>query len=178
MAAIRHSQRIAAMEAARKPVSSMIPRRVSDVAAVSPPCSPEPDPVRTVRISRVFFWTHHMRVKQRLVYKWSAELRVTGRCKIGRPGWLLAEADADVMEEFIRRVKQEHWRRILLKWQSTDTLHVEVHQSPSGVIDRARLFPHGMREVLSANAFCKDLQHVGLQEALKAGTGLEMDVKS
>ena len=177
-------KRLSAIKAAEKRASAikaaensvLTEKQAAVVAATAPASLPPPPPPSTVQISRVFFWTHHMRVKQLLVYKWSAELRVTGRCKIGRPGWLLAEADAMVMEEFVRRVKKEHWRRILLKWQSTDTLPIAPRRSPSKAVDASRFFPDGMREVSTANDFCTELRQVGLHEALEAGTGLEMKI--
>lgn len=37
-------------------------------------------------LSRSFFYCHHIRTKQARVYEWSAELRLSGRVKIGWPG--------------------------------------------------------------------------------------------
>ena len=33
-----------------------------------------------VALKQVFFWTHHTRRKQLLIYEWAAELRISGSC--------------------------------------------------------------------------------------------------
>ena len=96
---------------------------------------------------------------------------VTGRIKIGHPGWLLAEGHAGVMEIFTRRVKMSRMKQLALKWESTETLPVGPYASPYAVLEAARLFPHGMYEV-PPNDFGQDLIDAGLDEALKMGTGL------
>ena len=96
---------------------------------------------------------------------------VTGRIKIGQPGWLLAEGNAAVMEIFTRQVKLSRMKDLLVMWQGTDTLSVGPYESPYKVLEAARLFPHGMFEV-PANDFGKDLIAAGLDDALKMGTGL------
>ena len=96
---------------------------------------------------------------------------VSGRIKIGRPGWLLAEGHAGVMDVFTRRVKLSRMKDLLVMWQDTDTLTVGPYESPYRVLNENRLFRDGMYEV-AANDFGKDLINAGLDEALKLGTGL------
>jgi hypothetical protein len=38
---------------------------------------------RGASLTRSFFYCHHIRTKQARVYEWSAELRLSGRVKIG-----------------------------------------------------------------------------------------------
>ena len=96
---------------------------------------------------------------------------LTGRIKVGKPGWLLAEGHPSAMEVFTYRIKNCHLKQLMVKWESTDTLPVGPYESPYKVFHNARLFPYGMFEV-PANDFGKDLIAAGLDDALKMGTGL------
>ena len=97
---------------------------------------------------------------------------VTGRIKIGRPGWMLAEGHAYAMEIFTRRIKNAHINQLEIKWESTKFLPVGLEKSPYAVIEAARLFPDGMQEV-ELEKFGQDLIDTGLGELLKIGTGLD-----
>eukprot|EP01052_Picozoa_sp_SAG31_P021688 SAG31_NODE_1689_length_7525_cov_3.264745_9_plen_289_part_00 len=92
---------------------------------------------------RSFFYCHHIRTKQARLYEWSAELCLSGRVKIGWPGWIYVEGSSHAMEEFTKRVKAEHWRRIVPKWDEK----VAVQSQGSDGLRSGRLFPDGMREV-------------------------------
>ena len=69
-----------------------------------------------VACARSFLYAHHIRTKQALVYAWAAELQLSGRVKIGWPGWMYLEGSVQAMATFTKRVKAEHWRRITPKW--------------------------------------------------------------
>ena len=43
-----------------------------------------------------------IRSKQARVYEWSAELRLSGRVKIGSPGWIYVEGSSAAMETFTK----------------------------------------------------------------------------
>eukprot|EP00941_MAST-03F_sp_MAST-3F-sp1_P000825 g825.t1 len=163
------------VEMAREIVSSF------SKSNLSPSCIPNRDLVddtegfRSITISRVFFWSHHTRVKQRKVYKWSEELRVTGLCRIGKPGWIFCEAAEDEMKEFVKRIKHERWKQILLKWEEVETKKVKCSLKDSKKeLDGLRLFPDGMHEIIDAQEFCLRLREKGMLHALEAGTGLSM----
>ena len=86
------------------------------------------------------------------------------------------------METFTRRVKMLPWKKLVLKWESTEALSVgpyinqyagnpnplpvtlthrlHPNSNPHAVLEAARSFPHGMYEV-SANDFGKDLIDAG-----------------
>lgn len=98
---------------------------------------------------------------------------VTGRIKIGQPGWLLAEGHAPAMEEFNQLVKKARMKQLKLKWEDTETLQVNPHRSILTEIEASRLFPHGMYEV-SASDFGKDLNDAGLHDVFKRGTGMSL----
>jgi hypothetical protein len=100
---------------------------------------------RGASLTRSFFYCHHIRTKQARVYEWSAELRLSGRVKIGWPGWIYVEGSDRAMLVFTKRVKAEHWRRIAPKWDEAVALP-EADQTEAGV-DAARLFKDGMLEV-------------------------------
>ena len=113
--------------------------------------------------ARTFLYAHHIRTKQAKVYEWAEELALSGRVKIGWPGWIYIEGSLEAMATFTRRVKAEHWRKISPKWD-------EVVEAADGG-PMPRLFPDGVRE-LEAAEFCEAFRRLGREDILAAGTGL------
>lgn len=129
---------------------------------------------RSVRVSRKFFWTHHTRVKQRLIYEWATELRISGRITVTRPGYLLVEAEERDMIEFSKRNMGEHWKEIRITWEDTETVQcTTVDQEKSidvnKVVDASRWFRDGLREV-SIREFASEIRAIGHAEVLECGT--------
>lgn len=67
---------------------------------------------------RVLFWTHHVRVKHKTcVYPAGKQHSVVGLCVLGKPGFIFAEGLAHNVEGFIKDVKSQRWKRILVKFE-------------------------------------------------------------
>ena len=127
----------------------------------------EEDPTSTTSnpttISRAFFWTHHTRVKQKKIYVWAKELRVTGIITVSKPGYLLVEAQEANMQEFTKRNLAEHWKEIRLTWQESQQLDT------TKTVDEARWFPEGLTEI-SIPEFASSIRKIGQSRILPFGT--------
>lgn len=106
------------------------------------------------RIGRTFFWTHHTRRKQLLIYEWAKELGVSGVITVSKPGYTFVEATVADMREFTQRNMAEHWKEIRITWQE------EADD---------RLFKDGLREV-TIEQFVAELRSRGRDDILEAGT--------
>ena len=126
------------------------------------------DPISTTSnpntISRAFFWTHHTRVKQKKIYVWAKELRVTGIITVSKPGYLLVEAQEANMQEFTKRNLAEHWKEIRLTWQESQKL-----DTTTKTVDEARWFPEGLTEI-SISEFASSIRKIGQSRILPFGT--------
>lgn len=58
-------------------------------------------------MKRVIFWSHHLVApsKRKQFAAWCPELQVWGLLKLGYPGFLLFEGEADDIDDMVRRVK-------------------------------------------------------------------------
>lgn len=87
-----------AIPAVTSPSSTSTCSSTSSTSSTSP-TSPTPAIAALVlapaasRISRVFFWTHHTRRKQVLLFQWATELGITGRLTVSKPGYCLVEGE-------------------------------------------------------------------------------------
>ncbi|KAK3233502.1 hypothetical protein CYMTET_9589 [Cymbomonas tetramitiformis] len=123
-------------------------------------------------ITRTFFWSHHTRRKQLLIYEWAAELRISGRLTVSRPGYTFVEGTPSDMKEFTKRNMGEHWKEIRITWSETaepppgDSV-TEGNEPVSG--DGLRLFPDGMKEVL-VDEFIEEFRALGREDILEEGT--------
>jgi len=115
------------------------------------------------KISRIFFWTHHTRVKQNKIYDWAKELRISGRITVSKPGYLYAEGSTPSMGEFKKRNMSEHWKEIRITWEKTEPVEEEAD------VDTSRWFQDGLREV-SIPAFVRDIRECGHGDILSQGT--------
>ena len=61
---------------------------------------------------RVYFWTHHSRVKQNNVRDLSLQMNVGGQAYVGKPGIIIGEGPKRVMERWWREVKSWSWKEI------------------------------------------------------------------
>ena len=114
-------------------------------------------------LSRRFFWTHHTRRKQLLIYKWAKELKISGRLTVSKPGYIFVEGAMGDMKEFTRRNMAEKWKEIRMTWEEDVVVETEQH------VDTKRLFPDGLKEV-SIKQFISDLRERDRVDALKTGT--------
>ena len=112
---------------------------------------------------RRFFWTHHTRKKQLLIYKWAAELKIGGRLTVSKPGYILVEGAAGDMKEFTRRNMAEKWKEIRVTWEE------EIVGKVGQEVDQLRICPDGLREV-SVKEFIEEIRQLGRSDILSAGT--------
>eukprot|EP00400_MALV-I_sp_L67-5_P000903 gene903-257_t len=63
--------------------------------------------------ARVYFWTHHCRVKQNDVIALANEMGVGGVVFMGKPGIIIGEGPRDVVEKWQKEVKSWSWKEIL-----------------------------------------------------------------
>jgi hypothetical protein len=126
------------------------------------PIKMTPSTSQSPTISRVFFWTHHTRVKQKKIYVWAKELRVTGIITVTKPGYLLVEAEKHDMLEFTKRNLAEHWKEIRVTWEEDVTVFNKS-------IDKSRWFPQGLSEI-TIPEFAASIRRIGQSRILRYGT--------
>ena len=118
-------------------------------------------------IRRMFFWTHHTRKKQHAIADWAAELSLTGRLTVSKPGYMLIEGTILEMREFARRNMGQSWKEIKITWEETVTADEAL--SGCGEMKQLRLFQDGLRQV-SVDDFIAELRSLNLDVALEHGT--------
>lgn len=67
----------------------------------------EKKPPKHLIMKRVIFWSHHLVApsKRKQFAAWCPELQVWGLLKLGYPGFLLFEGEAEDIDDMVRRVK-------------------------------------------------------------------------
>ncbi|WFD31672.1 hypothetical protein MSPP1_002711 [Malassezia sp. CBS 17886] len=95
------------------------------------PADVAPSPPQHVRrpMRRAIFWSHHLiaPTKRRQFHAWCAELTVWGLVRVGYPGFLYFEGEADDIRDMVTRVKNMQWHALSLRVDSA----WEYEQAPS-----------------------------------------------
>eukprot|EP00750_Incisomonas_marina_P021788 INCI470.1.p1 GENE.INCI470.1~~INCI470.1.p1 ORF type:complete len:721 (-),score=131.06 INCI470.1:63-2225(-) len=109
---------------------------------------------------RVMFWTHHVRVKHKTcVYPAGKKHDVIGLCVLGKPGFIFAEGLVQNVEAFIKDVKSQRWKRILVKFEETGA---------------SRYFSgSGFQELSSPEQMFSILRQHGRNDIIDAAIGVE-----
>jgi hypothetical protein len=126
---------------------------------------PEPEEARELVLHRVVFWSHHIRGKKEITIDWANELNLSGIFKAGKPGWIFAEGNRSNVDTYVKRMKQQSWRRILLKWEEI------ILCPPAQTLDSMRLIGTPMHEV-DEREFFAAFTSKGREDILRAGTGV------
>ncbi|TKY90640.1 hypothetical protein EX895_000638 [Sporisorium graminicola] len=70
-----------------------------------------------IELARALFWSHHLKAPSKLkdFNNWCPELSIWGVVRVGYPGYLCFEGEAEAVEEMVKRVKGLQWHAIQLR---------------------------------------------------------------
>ena len=79
--------------------------------------APEPTTRTTYKPAHILFTSHHLLApsKRRDLARLASQYRLLGFCKVGYPGIIYAEGDADDLDVFAREVKSWQWLALRLR---------------------------------------------------------------
>lgn len=71
---------------------------------------------------RCLIWFHHIKslTKRKHIVTWAGELGISGFCKPGFPGIIVAEGKQADVEEYIRRIWQLRWQAMSVRAEEHD----------------------------------------------------------
>ncbi len=89
----------------------------ANISSLERTADPEPSSRSTYKPAQILFTSHHLLApsKRRDLASLASRYRFLGFCKVGHPGIIYAEGDADDLEAFAREVKSWQWLALRMR---------------------------------------------------------------
>lgn len=145
--------------------------------APAPPAPAAPEPAR-VSMARVIFWAHHLVApsKRRELAAWAGELHVWTLLKLGYPGYLCFEGEAQDVADMAMRVRHMQWHALSLRteesWVFDGTPDAALRACPLATGEASRTLRPGSEEITDMGEFVARLRGVLEEHQVVSALGL------